>query len=554
MMSDIIIKGFLMIREKYFGIEKTNKIKRISYAMVLLSFLMIFMNITDFSSMGKEADIDTLRIGLVTQFKDQDQIQVFNKSIVLGFYNKDIWLPESTIFSAGQMFSLKPSTATYIMSEDIYEDYEAAKSKADLLKADGFTVYPGLIDAHTWKVFVETVDVQMTLDQIDTLYDIHFLEAPSNKERMIMTFDQVEGIILDNSLHKVVIGTNDKIGDASVLNLGKATYRGKVEIGRYGKDKLLAVNIVDLENYLYSVVVSEIYASWPIESIKAQAVAARTFANYYVTVAKKFPNEPYDLDDTVNSQVYKGYGVEDRRVTVAVDGTKGKMIYYDGSVIPAYFFSTSGGRTEASEHVWSASVPYLKSMPDLYETEPARAPWIKTYTPAEIESALIKRDISVGSVIDLEVMGYTDAGRVLELKVIGSGGTYILKKETMRQWLGMDSRKFTLVKPGNTPFLKHSVISGKNYVGVVDYNDAYVMNSSGKSEKLLSQKEQVIVMSADNIINQPMISGATGKFILAGVGYGHGVGMSQSGAKGMALAGYTYKDILEYYYKGVEVK
>ncbi|PKM67668.1 MAG: hypothetical protein CVU95_06205 [Firmicutes bacterium HGW-Firmicutes-2] len=543
-----------MIREKYFSTEKIKRFKRISYAMVMLSFLMTFMNITDISSKGKEADIDTLRIGLVTQFKDQDQVQVFNKSIILGFYSNDIWLPESTIFSAGQMFLFKPSITTYIMSADIYEDYETAKSKADLLKADGFTVYPSLIDIHTWKIFVETVDVQMTLDQIDTLYDIHFLEAPSNKERIIMTFDQVEGIILDNSLHKVVIGTNDKIGDASVLNLGKATYRGKVEIGRYGKEKLLAVNIVDIEDYLYSVVVSEIYASWPIESIKAQAVAARTFAIYYVTVAKKFPNEPYDLDDTVNSQVYKGYGVEDRRVTVAVDGTKGKMIYYDGSVIPAYFFSTSGGRTEASEHVWSASVPYLKSMPDLYETEPARAPWIKTYTPAEIESALIKRDISIGSVIDLEVMGYTDAGRVLELKVIGSGGTYILKKETMRQWLGMDSRKFTLIKPGNLPFLRHSVISGKNYVGVVDYSDAYVISSSGKAVKFLGQKDQVIVMSAGNIINQPMISGETGKFILAGVGYGHGVGMSQSGAKGMALADYTYKDILEYYYKGVEVK
>jgi len=543
-----------MIRDKNSILEKIKKLKKRSYAVVLIIFLMIFMNITDISSKGKEANIDTLRIGLVTQFKDQDQIQVFNKSIVLGFYNNDIWLPESTIFSTGQMFSLKPSTAAYLMSDEIFKDYETAKSKADLLKADGLTVYPGLIDVHTWKVYVETVDIQMTLNQIDTLYDINFLVAPFNNERIIMNYDQVEGIIFDNSQNMVVVGTNDKMGDASIMNLGKATYRGKIEIGRYGKDKLLAVNIVDFEDYLYSVVVSEIYASWPIESIKAQAVAARTFAIYYVTVAKKFPNVPYDLDDTVNSQVYKGYGVEDKRVTVAVDGTRGKMIYYSGSVIPAYFFSTSGGRTEASENVWSASVPYLKSMPDLYETEPARAPWIKTYTPAEIESALIKRDISIGSVIDLEVMGYTDAGRVLELKVIGSGGTYILKKETMRQWLGMDSRKFTIIKPGYAPFLKHSVISGKNYVGVVDYSNAYVMNSSGKSEKLLGQKDQVIVMSADNIINQPMISGETGKFILAGVGFGHGVGMSQSGAKGMALAGYTYKDILEYYYKGVEVK
>jgi len=543
-----------MIKEKKFIVEQVKKPKRRSYAIILLLFLMIFLKITGMNSNGKETELDTLRIGLVTQFNGQDPIQVFNKSIVLGFYNNNIWLPESTVNAAGQMFSFKPSTVTYLMSDENFEDYETAKSKADQLRMDGLIVYPALLDVNTWKVYIETVSIQVTLDQIGIQNDVIFFEAPYNNERIIMTFDQVEGIILDNSLDKVVIGTNDRIGDASVMNLGKATYRGKIEIGRYGKDKLLAVNIVDLEDYLYSVVVSEIYASWPSESIKAQAVAARTFAIYYVTIAKKFPNAPYDLDDTVNSQVYKGYGVEDKRVTMAVDDTRGKMIYYDGSVIPAYFFSTSGGRTEASEHVWSASVPYLKSMPDLYETEPARAPWIKSYTPSDIENALMKRDIAVGTVLDLEAMGYTDAGRVLDLKVIGSGGVYILKKETMRQWLGMDSRKFTLIKPKDVPFYKHSVISGGNYVGIVDYKDAYVMNGSGRSEKLLGQKAQVMVMSADNIINQPMISGETGKFILAGVGFGHGVGMSQSGAKGMSLAGYNYKDILEYYYKGAKVK
>ncbi|MCF8019725.1 MAG: SpoIID/LytB domain-containing protein [Vallitaleaceae bacterium] len=544
-----------MIIEKYLGKEKINNFKKRSYFMVLISFLLIFMNMTDINSKAVDSNLDTLRIGLVTQFKDQDQIQVFNKSIVLGFHSNDTWIPESTVFSESQMFTFMPSTETYLVSEEIFEDYEMAQSKADQLMTDGFTVYPGLVDVNTWKIYVEIGDIQETLNQINTLYDIEFVEAPYNSERLIMTFDQTQGIIFDNSQDRVAaIGSNDKIGDASVMNLGKATYRGKIEIGRYGKEKLQAVNIVNLEDYLYSVVVSEIYASWPIESIKAQAVAARTFATYYVTVANKFPNAPYDLDDTVNSQVYKGYGVEDKRVTVAVDDTKGKMIYYDGSVIPAYFFSTSGGRTEASEYVWTASVPYLKSMPDLYETEPARAPWVKSYTPVEIENELMKRDIAVGTVLDLEVMGYTQAGRVLELNVIGSSSAYILRKETMRQWLGMDSRKFTLIKPKDVPFFKHSVISGKDYVGVVDYNNAYVINGSGRSERLLGQKEQVIVMSADNIINQPMISGGAGKFILAGVGYGHGVGMSQSGAKGMALAGYTYTDILEYYYKGVEVK
>ncbi len=332
--------------------------------------------------------------------------------------------------------------------------------------------------------------------------------------------------------------------------MGKRSYRGYIEVGRYGRDDLSVVNQLPLDDYLYSVVMSEIYASWPEESLKAQAVAARTFAVYHIVVSAKYPNDPYDLNDTVNSQVYKGYSIEDDRVNAAVDGTSGEMIYYNGTVIPAYFFAASGGRTENSENVWSGTVAYLKSVPDIYEQEPERHPWLKTYTPSEISSALSKRGVSVGTVTDLEALSYSDAGRVITLRVHGTSGHYDLEKEKMRYWLGMYSRKFVIIKEGFRPDTTYDAINGDGEATQVNYNGgAVVINGDGQVQNVLNGTEQVVVMGTDNIINQPMVSATSGKFILAGEGWGgHGVGMSQAGAKGMAKEGFTYKEILEYYY------
>jgi len=311
---------------------------------------------------------------------------------------------------------------------------------------------------------------------------------------------------------------------------------------------MTAVNIVALDDYLYSVVASEIYASWPAEAIKAQSVAARTFAVFYKEIARKFPNDPFDLDDTVSSQVYKGYSVEDERVNLAVDGTSGEMIYFDGSVIPAYFFASSGGRTENSEDVWSGTVPYLKSVADIYETEPEKDPWTKTLTPSEIQSALAKKGVNVGTVTDVEVMGYTEAGRALTLRITGSQGSYDLEKETMRYWLGINSRKFIVLKEGYSPDYSHPVVSNSEEINSISYTNSYVIDGSGAVVKVLGDHDQVIVMGTENIINQPMISGQPGVFILAGEGWGHGAGMSQAGAKGMAKEGFSYREIIQHYY------
>ncbi len=526
--------------------------------VVILALVIMVTNISDITGESLRQPPVSLRIGLVTYFENVGNIHFYNRTIMPGFYEDSVFFPETTLFSGSYEFWVSPASRMYLESEQTLSTYEEALAISSSLRAAGQKAYPTLIARQTWKVFAGHSASKGELDQvlsaINGQYGMTYQVAPASNERVFLESGENEPILLENRYNNVVFGTADLREGVPVIDLGKRSYRGYIEVARYGRGDVTAVNIIKLDDYLYSVVVSEIYAKWPVESIKAQSVAARTFAVFYKEIARKYPNDPFDLDDTISSQVYKGYSVEDSRVNIAVDATSGEMIYYNGEVIPAYFFASSGGRTENSEDVWSGTVPYLKSVADIYETEPERGPWIKSLTPGDVQNALLKHGIDIGTVTDLVADGYTDAGRVLTLRVVGTGGSYELKKETMRYWLGINSRKFVILKSGCSPDYTHGVISAAGAAETVDYRNAFVMDGDGSVSPVMSDKEQVIVMGTENIINHPIISGQSGVFLLAGEGWGHGAGMSQAGAKGMANAGFMYREILQHYYSGTVIQ
>ncbi len=532
-------------------------LKKVISLTLVMAFLVL--NISNIYGSGVIEAPESVRIGLVTYFEHVDVIHFYNDTVVPGYYENDTFYPEVTISTTGQDFWFTPAKKYYLESEQTFATYEAALAISAPLRDDGYKAYPTLVGKDTWKVFAGHKDSLAELDQVKSaingLYDVTYEQAPESYERVFMESESNDPVLFENRYQNVVFGTEDlREGSIPVIDLGKRSYRGYVEVGRYGRNDLSAINVINLDDYLYSVVVSEIYASWPEESLKAQAVAARTFAVFYIEIARKYPNDPFDLNDTISSQVYKGFSIEDERVRGAVDETSGELIYFDGEVIPAYFFAASGGRTENSENVWSGTVPYLKSVPDIYETEPERGPWVQELTPSDIEDALASHGVNIGSVTDIEADGYTEAGRVLNLKIYGTSGTYDLKKETMRYWLGINSRKFVILKNGFEPDYTHSVIDAGGTTNSVDYRNAQVMDASGNTVSLLDGHEQVIVMGTENIINEPIVSGQNGVFLLAGEGWGHGAGMSQAGAKGMANEGFTYREILGHYYTGTVVQ
>lgn len=266
--------------------------------------------------------------------------------------------------------------------------------------------------------------------------------------------------------------------------IGDRWFRGRTLVVPTGNG-LTAVNWVDLEEYLYSVIGGEMNSSWPEEALKAQAIAARTYALYERERQRR--NPVYDLGDSPDRwQIYKGVSSESPKTYNAADQTAGKILTYNNQIILSVFHACSGGHTENVEDVWSSRKPYLRAVPD-FDQNIKECNWTKTFTPGEISA----RIAGIGNVKDMIIENVSPFRSVKTLKIIGNKGTKILQGEEVRTALKIKSTRFIVNKDAN------------------------------------------------------------GSFILQGLGFGHGLGMSQWGAYELAKRGANHLQILGYYYQGV---
>ncbi|NES85940.1 MAG: SpoIID/LytB domain-containing protein [Moorea sp. SIO2B7] len=212
-------------------------------------------------------------------------------------------------------------------------------------------------------------------------------------------------------------------------------YRGRTRLVRKNKG-IMAINHVELEDYLYSVVGAEAIPSWPLEALKAQAVAARSYALHK---RYKSGNSMYDLDTTTVTQVYKGLDSEYTSTHQAVDGTSGQVMTYNRKVILAVFHSSSGGHTENVEDIWMRKLPYLRGVNDYDQGAPVYE-WTKSFSPSQLSSLIS----GVGTVKSMRPEKTTPQGRVLTMKVIGSRGTKRLSGDQMRSALNLRSTLFSV--------------------------------------------------------------------------------------------------------------
>src|SRR5207244_1865034 len=196
----------------------------------------------------------------------------------------------------------------------------------------------------------------------------------------------------------------------SALTLGRR-YRGAIQLDAAG-GKLRAINLVGLEQYLYGVVPSEMPYTWAPEALKAQAVAARSYA-----LATKRAGA-FDVYKDTRSQVYLGLDHEKPSSNAAVDATAGKVLLYDGAVAKTFFFSTSGGRTASAEDVWGTAVPYLVSVPDPYDTI---SPY-HTWGPFPFTGAKLGRTLHLGGAVTDVRTTLNSSGRVTTLTALTANG------------------------------------------------------------------------------------------------------------------------------------
>lgn len=235
-------------------------------------------------------------------------------------------------------------------------------------------------------------------------------------------------------------------GAPTVELIGKGAYRGALEVRPSSvPGRLNAINAVEIEDYLKGVVPKESPASWPIEALKAQAVAARSYA-----IATPVKGNGFDQYDDTRSQLYAGVSAEAARTNQAVDATRSQVVLYNGKVAQTFFFSTSGGHTENNEHsslgFGGTPIPYLRGVPDPYEAE-AGAPyyrWRRKFSLGRMNSLL-------GSLVrgKLKKVIVTQRGaspRIVRANLIGSRGTTTVTGPQLRDQLGLPDTWATFKK------------------------------------------------------------------------------------------------------------
>ena len=285
-------------------------------------------------------------------------------------------------------------------------------------------------------------------------------------------------------------------GQKAITVFNGLRYYGDFQFARLtGKEQITVVNYVGIEDYTKGVIPYEMYATWPIEALKAQALCAR---NYAVTNFNRYRAQGFDVSNDTYSQVYKGIGDATDATNAAVDATAGKYIRYEGNLCQTFFFSSDGGATESSENVWGNKIPYLIGVIDPYEddVETYSKNWKYTVTPAEAQIMVNARCGTALALIKEIDCSYTAMGNIKNITFIDING----KKHT---------------------------VTGNRCV--------YVMGA--KSQRF------TITATDDN------------QFVVNGSGWGHNCGMSQYGAYSMALHhGKTAEEIIKFYYTGVYIR
>ncbi|HXI09468.1 MAG TPA: SpoIID/LytB domain-containing protein [Thermodesulfobacteriota bacterium] len=277
------------------------------------------------------------------------------------------------------------------------------------------------------------------------------------------------------------------------LYMNGRPYRG-ASVVYAGPGGLSVVNELSLDDYIAGVINNEISSKWPEEAVKAQAVVARTYAVYRMNTRT---DAPYDIEGTVMGQVYSGAASEDPEAIKAVRDTAGQILTFAGEPALTVYHSNAGGVTDSSEEIWAEYYPYLLSVDSPFDREAPRYVWEFALPALSLKALLSVAGYDVGEVRGIKCDSFTPAGRVKSLVISGSSG----KSVRMR---GEDLRK------------------------IIGYS--YLRSSLFSVEK----KGDL--------------------FVFTGRGSGHGVGMSQWGAKGMAEKGFSYAEVLRHFYKGTVIQ
>ena len=290
-----------------------------------------------------------------------------------------------------------------------------------------------------------------------------------------------------------VSGVKVKVARDSNIYVDGRRFRGDIDIIRKDNSKLMVINHIGMDEYLYGVLYHEVSHLWPMECLKAQAIAARTFALFQ---ARQNKLQQYDLRSDIYSQVYGGRTSEKWSTTRAVNLTSDKVLTYKGEILPSYYHATCGGHTEDAANLWNVDLAPLKGAPCIFCIHSPYYKWMKEMSLGELENKLKDSGYKIGNILEVNILSKDKSGRIDKLEIKDDAGVAV-------------------------------VLTGKDFRQMIGPND------------LKSTKFDAAIKRNNLVLN--------------GFGWGHGVGMCQWGAFEMARQGKRCEDILQYYYPGAEI-
>ncbi len=349
-------------------------------------------------------------------------------------------------------------------------------------------------------------------------------------------------------------------------------YRGYFRLVSEGRG-FNVVNILNVEDYLKGVLKMEVNPAWPMESLKAQAIIARTYA---FRSRNKHGSSGFDLCATNHCQVFRGVSAEDPTLSKAIDSTRGIVLKYQGSFAATFYHSDSGGYTADVASVWGSNIPYLRGKPEPVAYESPYSRWQITLGLSEIQRILSSKGINLGTLVSIEISSVDTAGRSEMITLKGSTGSTTIRSSLFRTYMGSDRIKSTFftigdktsIAPPQSASNSSSALSANEPVPLTPQDEQLLISLTKKgvfnSEELMDmliRPERRSVHLKNALQRQsgcslpsatPAATSMTNKesVTFSGRGWGHGVGMSQWGAKSLAETGWDYSRILQHYFPG----
>lgn len=559
---------------------------------LLLSFILVILSLPNMAATDTNVTVvanglatgDVVRVGLYYASGALPTANLANsvgEGFKIGYYD-DYTFIELAQITGGDGISMTKDRNLYVSSGEYYEDNPGG---ASLLGAYHVQLSGSYSTYREAKNVADSIDLAFVAF-VDGRFTVRvdYFSSAANAQALASEYSNSSVVGGSSTCITICkIGTNQILfeyddsndtklavepivysGEKGVTWFKSNKYYGGFQYYRAAGNDITVINYVDIDDYVTGVVPYEMTAEWSLEALKAQAVCARTYA----LASTKHLEYGFDVCCSTNCQVYRGVytGTFSDNVDMAVYHTSGQCIYYDGELIEAYYHSSSGGATEDAGLSWGKDLDYLKGKVDPYDmsiSSPVSS-WAYLYSLSDLTTLLRNDDYSTSGVTDVYVESYTPTGNVYKLVFVSSNGSKLtFTGDEVRALLENTSggryfsRHFTVVRPGEEATVSSGyVLSVNDGSSAIPITDVSVVDGNGNISTISGS---VSIITGDGMETSAEMSTTTKvlsstQFAFVGSGWGHNVGMSQYGAKAMAEQGYTYDEIIKFYYTGVDIR